>query len=527
MTVAPIDLLLVDDEPRNLDTLEAILAGPEYRLLRAQDADTALRLLLEHDVAAIVLDIHMPGVSGFELAEMIKKTKRFRETPILFLTAYMLDDQHVIQGYGAGAVDYLTKPLNPKILRHKIAVFAELFRKTRALAELNERLEDRVKERTAELERSRAALLEAAKQKDEFLAVLAHELRNPLAPMRTGVDLLLRQQSLAPSAARTLGIMNRQLDHIVRLVDDLMDVSRITRGALELKRQTIEVTSVLQTAVESSRAFFEQRKQTIEVNAADGVAVDGDPVRVGQIIGNLLHNASKFTPAGGVVRVETASHDGRVAIRVIDSGIGIKPEHLDRVFGMFARLQRSDLPMQAGLGIGLALSRRLAEMHGGTLTVQSAGENLGSVFTLTLPVATAKPRAAATETPVQDGPAVPRSVVVIEDNADVADTLMEWLRVAGHHAAIARSGAAGLALVRDTRPEVVLCDLGMPGMDGLDVCRKVRELALAKQPVMIALTGWGREDDRAKTVQAGFDHHLVKPVSLRELDVLLRTTATR
>src|SRR3954466_9029307 len=200
----PVDILLVDDETRNLDALEAILAEPGYRLLRAEDADHALRLLLENEVAAIVLDIKMPGVSGFELARMIKNTKRFRETPLVFLTAYMMDDQDVIAGYGAGAVDYLTKPVNPVILRHKIAVFAELFRKTRALAELNEKLEERVEGRTAELKRSESALLAAAGQKDEFLAVLAHELRNPLAPLRTGVEILLRHGAATPMVERTL-----------------------------------------------------------------------------------------------------------------------------------------------------------------------------------------------------------------------------------------------------------------------------------------------------------------------------------
>src|SRR6187549_3123954 len=210
----PIDILLVDDEPRNLETLEAILDEPSYRLIRANDADSALRALLENDVAAIVLDIKMPEVSGLELAQMIKNTKRFRETPIVFLTAYMLEDQHVIAGYHAGAVDYLTKPVNPQILRHKVAVFADLYRKTRELAELNEMLEQRVRERTADLERSEAALREAAHQKDEFLAILAHELRNPLAPLQTGLDTLNLRNAGAtvdPATQRTLASMNRQL----------------------------------------------------------------------------------------------------------------------------------------------------------------------------------------------------------------------------------------------------------------------------------------------------------------------------
>src|SRR6187401_2060803 len=202
--MVPINILLVDDDQRNLDVLEIILDDPGYRVLRADDADKSLRLLLDHEVAAIVLDIKMPGVSGFELAKLIKGTKKYREIPIVFLTAYMVGDQDVIAGYGAGAVDYLTKPVNPAILRHKIAVFAELFRKTRALSELNETLEQRVRERTAELERSEAALRASSRQKDAFLATLAHELRNPLAPLRTGLDLLLRAPSPAPNVPRTL-----------------------------------------------------------------------------------------------------------------------------------------------------------------------------------------------------------------------------------------------------------------------------------------------------------------------------------
>jgi len=246
----PIDILLVDDEARNLDALEAILESPGYRLLRAQDADRALRLLLENDVAAIVLDIKMPQVNGFELAQMIKNTRRFRETPIVFLTAHLIDDQHMIAGYDAGAVDYLTKPVNSQILKHKIAVFAELFRKTRELAELNEKLEERVKERTLELERSEAALRAAAQQKDEFLAILAHELRNPLGPLRSGLDLLLRRKDSEPVIARTLGTMNRQLHHMVRLIDDLLDISRVSRGLLELKKAPVDLGEVVAATVE-------------------------------------------------------------------------------------------------------------------------------------------------------------------------------------------------------------------------------------------------------------------------------------
>ncbi len=525
-----INILLVDDERRNLDALEAILDDPGYRLLRAEDADAALRLLLDHDVAAIVLDIKMPGVSGFELAQLIKGTKRFRQIPIVFLTAYLVDSHDVLAGYGAGAVDYLTKPVDPQILRHKVAVFADLFRKTRALAELNATLEARVGERTAELERSEAALRAASQQKDRFLATLAHELRNPLAPLRTGLDLLLQIGSPTPVAARAMAAMNRQLDHMVRLIDDLLDVSRISRGMLELKRESIDLAAVIEHALETARPFLDQRRQTVEVAVVGPVRAIADATRVSQILGNLLHNASKFTPSGGAIRVELAAEDGTARIRVIDPGAGIPEGQIERVFEMFARIERSSRQQaSSGLGIGLALGRSLAEMHGGSLTASSSGEGRGATFTLTLPAEAA----GVLEIAAGDatGP-VPRAVVlgrlevvVVEDNDDAADTLTMWLEELGHGVRVARTGPAGLELVREARPDVVLCDIGLPDMDGVEVCRRVKALALKPAPVMVALTGWGMDEDRRRTSEAGFEHHLVKPVVPDRLRAILQAVS--
>jgi signal transduction histidine kinase len=531
-----IDILLVDDEARNLDALEAILVDPGYRLLRAQDADRALRLLIDNEVAAIVLDIKMPGVSGFELAKMIKNTKRFRETPIVFLTAYMMDDQDVIAGYGAGAVDYLTKPVNPVILRHKIAVFAELFRKTRALAELNEKLEERVEERTAELKRSESALLAAAGQKDEFLAVLAHELRNPLAPLRTGVDILLRHGAGTPVAERTLASMNRQIQHMVRLIDDLLDVSRISRGVMELKREPVEVAPVIQSAIDNGRPFFERRGQEVQADLQPGIFASADPTRLVQIVTNLLHNAAKFSPTANRTHVQLTLEGANAVVRVVDTGVGLPADQLERVFEMFARVQRSSAPPETGLGIGLALARRLAIMHGGTLMAASAGEGRGSTFTLTLPALPAN--AGAAPRPASGGGSGPSGaardegpgafeVLVVEDNEDAADTLAMLLEAMGHRVSVARTGTQGLNMIGDKQPRLVFCDLGLPEIDGLQVCRGVRALPLATQPMMVALTGWGREDDRRRTREAGFDHHLVKPVDMKSLQAVLTAMGTR
>ncbi len=530
-----INLLLVDDETRNLDALEAILDEPGYRLIRANNADLALHELLANDIAAIVLDIKMPGVSGFELASLIKGMKRYRQIPILFLTAYLLEDEDVLAGYGAGAVDYLTKPIKPAILRHKIGVFADLFRKTRALAQLNDTLEERVKDRTQELETSEDALraantaLRAAdQQKDQFIATLAHELRNPLAPLRTGLDLLIHNPD-APvsSASRAINAMNRQLDHMVRLIDDLLDVSRVSRGLMELRREPVALSTIINHAVEAARPFLEKRRQRVSVIGSGANQVDADPTRVVQIVGNLLHNASKFSPDDTQIRIEVAADADDAILRVIDAGVGIAPEDQSRIFDMFAAVGRPSPSGSSGLGIGLALARRLAELHGGSLTVASEGKGSGATFTLTLksavvPVAT---DSEPTEERTENGHKK-LAIVVIEDNEDAAETLVMWLEEMGHQVQLARDGLEGVDLVRSSQPELVLCDIGLPGIDGVEVCRRVKALGSLAQPVMVALTGWGMDADRKRTRDAGFDHHLVKPVAPDKLRNILAAVRT-
>jgi len=524
-----INVLLVDDEPRNLDALEVILEDPAYRLLRACDADRALRLLLENDVAAIVLDIKMPQVSGFELAQLIKGTKKFRQIPIVFLTAHLLDDHDVLTGYGAGAVDYLTKPVNPQILRHKVAAFAELFRKTRALADLNEHLETRVQERTRELEKSEEALREASRQKDRFLATLAHELRNPLAPLRTGLDILLSQPEKAPIAVRTLEAMNRQLTHMVRLVDDLLDVSRISRGTLEVRLEPVMLSSIIERAIETAGPSISRRNQSVSIDAEEPVPVRVDPTRIAQIIANLLDNASKHSSSGAQIRIELRRAGEMAMVRVIDQGVGIPSDQLARVFEMFTKIERAGAGTNDGLGIGLALSRQLAELHGGTLTVASGGQGRGATFSLilptrdgpmvleTLPETSTAPETTAARARLSNS----LKVVLVEDNEDSADMMSTWLEQLGHEVRIARTGPDGVALVIGSRPDVVLCDLGLPGLDGEDVCRQIVH-GMQVPPKMVALTGWGMDGDRQRTADAGFDHHLVKPVELDQLRGLLQ-----
>jgi CheY-like chemotaxis protein/anti-sigma regulatory factor (Ser/Thr protein kinase) len=340
-----------------------------------------------------------------------------------------------------------------------------------------------------------------------------------------GVDLLLQHQAdQVPIVASTLAAMDRQLDHMVRLIDDLMDLSRISRGVFELKKERADLGEIVHRAVENTRPFLERHNHTISVTIGRCATTQVDSTRVAQILGNLLHNAAKFTPDGGRISVELASEEDQAIVRVIDSGQGIPTNDLDRVFEMFSQLDRGASHGERGLGIGLALARRLAEMHGGTLTAASAGIGLGTTFTLRLPIAVSAgqglvPRAVK---PATDEPVASLRVVVIEDHEDIADVLAAWLENQGHLVQVARSGPSGIDLVRDARPDLVFCDLGLPDLDGVEVCRRVRNLDLSPQPVMVAITGWGRDADRQQTTEAGFDHHLVKPVAADKLRNVLR-----
>ena len=405
-----------------------------------------------------------------------------------------------------------------------------------SLTELNEMLEQRVKDQTTDLERSEAALRDADRQREEFLAILAHELRNPLAPLSMGVDILSRHlaQDAAPIVATTVPRMRRQLAYMVRLRVMRETSSKSSIGSLDLKREPTDLAVLVRVAADGARPFLELGGHELAVRTDASVTAQVDAARIIQILTNLLHNAAKFTTEGGLVRVELTVEGAEAVIRVIDPGEGIAPEDIERVFGMFARIDRRGTADPRGLGLGLALARRLAEMHGGSLSASSAGRGTGTTFTIRLPVYVgeaadvsrlpegegAAERAA--DTPNKPGEGGTLNVVVIEDNPDIADTLGAWLEDLRHEVHVARSGAAGLDLVVKHRPDLVLCDLGLPEIDGLEVCRRIRTLQGSSPPRMVALTGWGREGDRRRTRDVGFDEHLVKPVSAEKLREVLQ-----
>ncbi len=376
--------------------------------------------------------------------------------------------------------------------------------------------------RSEELLRRQNQELEAAtRQKDEFLAMLAHELRNPLAPLRNALQIM----KLAGDTPQAFGpmreMMERQLIHLVRLVDDLLDVSRITRGKIELRKELAPLSAIVQSAVEASGPLIEAGEHRLSVVLPpEAMYVEGDPTRLAQVVSNLLNNAAKYTPPKGQIRLTVERQDGAVVIRVQDTGIGIPAAMLSQIFEMFTQVDRSSDRSQGGLGIGLTLVKRLVEMHGGTVTAQSEGPGRGSAFTLHLPLVDVEKRRAQDDArQAPQGPAC--RILVVDDNVDAAESLSMMLRLSGHEVRAAHGGPSAIDQAATFRPDAVLLDIGMPGMNGYETGRRLRELPGLDKAVLIALTGWGQEEDRQRSKEAGFHAHLVKPVDPGALEGLL------
>jgi signal transduction histidine kinase len=514
-------ILVVDDQPAKLLSYSAILNGLDANLVMAGSAREALDQLLKSDFAVVLVDVCMPELDGFELAAMIREHPRFRRTAIIFVSGVHLTDLDRLKGYEYGAVDYVPVPVVPEILRAKVNIFLDLYRKTRQLERLNRNLELRVAERTAEL-------VDAGRRKDEFLAMLAHELRNPLAAVRLAAQLVSLPDLPQPQLAKSAAIIHRQVEHLVRLIDDLVDVSRITRGLISLRREPTEISSVVAQAIEASRPVIDAKHHTLTVSVADeSLQVNGDPARLSQILGNILNNAAKFTDPGGRIRLSVARKADTVVINVVDSGAGISEEMLPRVFDLFTQVERPLDRTTTGLGIGLALVHRLVEMHGGHVMAHSDGPGKGAELIVQLPLheplhETALPTAVVPE-PVQQ-PEAPtltsRRVLVVDDNIDAAETLALMLKLHGHHVQTAHDGLDALRVAPVFAPHIILLDLGMPNLNGYETANRIRSQPWGRDMALVALTGWGQPKDRKRTVEAGFDAHLVKPV---DQNTLLKT----
>lgn len=374
--MSPVTFLLVDDLPENLLSLEALLRREDLLLLKARSGDEALELLLAHDVALAIVDVQMPGLNGFELAELMRGNERTRRVPIIFVTAGSHSTQRRFEGYEAGAVDFIQKPIEPHVLRSKTDVFYDLYRQRQEIAAQRDILQAQAE-----------ALKEADRRKDEFLAILAHELRNPLASIDGGLKLLSRNPR-AETASRITGLMEGQLSHLVRLVDDLLDISRITQGKIELRRERFSLQEAVTAAVEFSQPAIRARDHQLSVNLPElPLPLDADRVRITQCISNLLHNAAKYTPEGGQILIEAGREGPDAVVSVSDNGLGLPSHALAKIFRPFVQVDDHLDHAQGGLGIGLGLVKQLVELHGGRIRAASQGEGKGSRFSLWIPLA--------------------------------------------------------------------------------------------------------------------------------------------
>jgi PAS domain S-box-containing protein len=365
-------------------------------------------------------------------------------------------------------------------------------------------------------------LREADRRKDEFLAVLAHELRNPLAPIRTGLELMRLAGDDVTVIEEVRTTMERQSQQMVRLIDDLLDVSRITRGAVDLRKSRVELAAVIENAIETSRPFIEEIGHKLVISIPkQPIVLEADPTRLAQVISNLLNNAAKYTPRGGSVRLTAERVDGMAVISVKDSGIGIPAEMLEPIFDMFTQVDGSLERSHGGLGIGLTLVKRLVEMHGGTVEARSSGTNQGSEFVVRLPALVGLLHDPPSSKRHDPASSAKRRILVVDDNENAAKVLGMLLTALGNEVRIAFDGFTGIALAESFLPEIILLDIGMPKLNGYETALRIREQPWGKSIVLAALTGWGQEEDKRRTREAGFDHHFVKPIEPAILQKLL------
>jgi signal transduction histidine kinase len=581
-----VSILLVDDQPQRLVAYRAILANLSLDLVCARSGREALEHLMGQEFAVVLLDVSMPDMDGFEAAKLIHEHPRFEKTPIIFVTGVHLDDLDRLKGYSLGAVDYVSVPIVPEILRSKVSVLVELYTKRKELQRANEDLASAnarlseanialQEEKTRELEalnrslqranseleaanrllqsenaertRAEQALKEADRHKDEFLAMLAHELRNPLAPIHNAIELMRIKPLNDPQLNWARDVIARQLTSLTRLVDDLLDVSRITRGKINLTRQMVDLEGLISRAIETVHPLFDERKHQLTLELPEpGVKVFGDPTRLTQAIANVLGNAAKYTDQGGQVIVSALTRGPDVEISIRDNGIGIRPDMLPHVFELFTQLDRDDGRAQGGLGIGLALVQRLVQMHGGDVSASSQGQGKGSEFVIRLPLlreeedgdeegavevtpeqivgdVAAENGMTAVVTPLVTASTarLARRILIADDNNDALESLATLLQLSGHEVFTATNGGTALQSVERHLPEVVLLDIGMPLLDGYEVARRIRAQPWGQRITLVALTGWGQDSDRRRSREAGFDSHLVKPLDLDTLTDLL------
>ena len=488
-------ILNVDDSDGARYAKSRILTRAGFKVIEASNGGDALLRARQDRPNLILLDVKLPDINGLEVCRQLKGGAETNTILVLQTSASCIGTADKIRALDGGADNYLVEPIEAD----------ELIANVRALLRLGQ------------VERE---LREVDRRKDEFLATLAHELRNPLGPIRTALALLCKLDPVVPAmqdnARRTIA---RHTDHLVRLVDDLLDVSRISLGKISLQWESVSLASVIRSALETSSHSIEARGHAIDIDLPkEELWVCGDAVRLSQIVANLLLNAAKFTAPGGRIAIGAARDGDNVRIRLADTGIGIAATSIDRIYGLFAQSGHAPDRVQDGLGIGLSLVRTLVELHGGQVSVSSPGVGLGSTIEVHLPLDANVPLPAAAPAPAADGSS--QRILVVDDNSDAADTLAELLEMYGHTVRTAYTGAQATERTLEFKPDIVFLDIGLPDMSGYEVAVKLRQLPIPQQFLLVALTGYGQEHDRQSALAAGFNEHFAKPVDFGKLAAL-------
>ena len=493
-------IVLADDNADMRDYVGRLLAA-EYEVLAVADGEQALRASRERRPDLVLTDVMMPKLDGFGLLQALRADPATAAIPVVMLSARAGEEARV-EGLQAGADDYLIKPFSARELLARVGG-------TLALAKVRREAAD--------------VLREADRRKDEFLATLAHELRNPLAPIRNGLQIMRLAGGRPAVVEQARGMMERQVRQMVRLIDDLLDLSRISRGKVELRKERIDLAAVVRNAVETSRPLIEQAGHELTVTIpGEPIVIEADLVRLSQVFSNLLNNAAKYTDNGGRVWLNAERRDGTVVVSVRDNGVGIPAPMLPHVFEMFTQVNRSLERTRGGLGIGLSIVKRLVEMHGGTVEARSDGHGQGSELVVELPILPgAPPQEEAREEGERTGETSRRRILVADDNEDSAASLAMMLEIMGHEVRTAADGLTAFEAASAYRPDAILLDIGMPRLNGYETCRLLREQPWGQGILLLALTGWGQDDDKRRSREAGFDHHLVKPIEPAMLQKLL------
>lgn len=512
-------VLVVDDTPTTRYATTRILRAAGFEVLEAITGSEGLDLARAGKISAVVLDVHLPDMDGFTVCRVLRERPETVVLPVVHLSATYIESSDKVAGLNAGADAYLEHPVEPAIL---IATVQALIRARMAEEQLR-LAEERYKQLLLEREQfARANAERHSRTKDDFVAVLSHELRNPLNAIMMNTHMLLRKE-LAPDVAKGLDAIRRNAQTQARIISDILDVSRINSGKLDLQREMADPTALVQSSIDAMRPMVESRKLTLQLDIAPIGPLLLDPARFQQMFWNIFNNAIKFSSASGTVRVELRLADGALTLAVIDSGKGIDPAFIDRVFEKFSQSEAPGKRAQGGLGLGLSIVKHLAELHGGSVHISSPGVDAGTTVRIRIPV-DAGPTPAPGD-PFESMPAAldyaslaslgGKRVLVVEDDQEAADMLAHILEDRGAKVAVAGDYETALAQWQAQRPDLLISDIGLPGKDGYALVRALRALEDGgKRTPAVALTAFGRADDRDMALQAGFDLHVSKPFEL-------------